>query len=277
MIATLAGPVALGAVVGLILALTGAGGGILAVPLLVFGLGLPMVKASPIGLLAVGLAAAVGAALGLHAGIVRYRAALMIGALGIATTPVGLWFAGRIPNAPLMIAFALVLAWVGLRMIRQARAALAGRAPEVDRDVLPCVLASDGRLRWTLPCARALAGTGVVSGLLSGLLGVGGGFVIVPALNRYTDLAMQSVVATSLAVITLVSLGGAASATLSGALDWDLALPFGGGAVLGLLLGRQVADRVAGPRLQQAFGAVSAVVALSLLVRGAILLVAPRA
>jgi uncharacterized membrane protein YfcA len=271
---TLAESAALGAIVGLILALTGAGGGILAVPLLVFGLGLPMAKAGPIGLLAVGLAAAVGAALGLREGIVRYRAAMMIGALGIATAPVGLWFAARVPNAPLMIAFALVLAWVGLRMIRQGGAALAGRAPPVDRDALPCVLAADGRLRWTFPCARALAGTGIVSGLLSGLLGVGGGFVIVPALNRYTDLTMQSVVATSLAVITLVSLGGAASATASGALDWGLALPFGGGAVLGLLLGRQVSEHVAGPRLQQAFGAVSAVVALSLLVRGAMLLAA---
>lgn len=274
MISTYAEPAALGAIVGLILALTGAGGGILSVPLLVFGLGLPMAKASPIGLLAVGFAAAVGAALGLREGVVRYRAALMIGALGIATTPLGLWCAARIPNAPLMIAFALVLGWVGLRMIRQARAALAGRASPVDREVLPCVLAGDGRLHWTLPCARALAGTGMVSGLLSGLLGVGGGFVIVPALNRYTDLTMQSVVATSLAVITLVSLGGATSATLSGALDWNLALPFGGGAVIGLLLGRQVAEQVAGPRLQQAFGLVSALVALSLLIRGGMLLAA---
>ena len=274
MILSVAEPAVLGAIVGLILALTGAGGGILAVPLLVFGMGLPMAKASPIGLLAVGLAAAVGTVLGLREGIVRYRAAVMIGALGIATAPVGLWLAARVPNAPLMLAFATILAWVGLRMIRQARATMAGVASEVDREILPCALGGDGRLHWTYPCARALAGTGIVAGLLSGLLGVGGGFVIVPALGRYTELTMRSIVATSLAVITLVSLGGAMSATLSGALDWGLAWPFGGGAMAGLLLGRQLAGRFAGPRLQQAFGAVSVAVAAGLLVRGARLLLA---
>ena len=73
----------LGAIIGAILALTGAGGGILAVPLLVFGLGLSMVEAAPIGLLAVGLAASVGAVLGLRQGIVRYRAAGFVAGIGI--------------------------------------------------------------------------------------------------------------------------------------------------------------------------------------------------
>ena len=61
----------------------------------------------------------------------------------------------------------------------------------------------EGRLRWTAPCAWAQAGTGAVSGVLSGLLGVGGGFVIVPSLSRFTNLQMRSIVATSLAVIAL--------------------------------------------------------------------------
>ena len=69
----------MGAAVGIVLALTGAGGGILAVPLLVFGLHLQMSQAAPVGLLAVGLAASVGALLGLREGVVRYRAALLIG------------------------------------------------------------------------------------------------------------------------------------------------------------------------------------------------------
>ncbi len=81
----------LGVLIGVILALTGAGGGILAVPLLVFVLGLSMVQAAPIGLLAVGLAAAVGALLGLRQGIVRYRAAGFIAGIGILLTPVSRW------------------------------------------------------------------------------------------------------------------------------------------------------------------------------------------
>lgn len=79
----------LGLVIGAILALTGAGGGILAVPLLVFGLGLSMVEAAPVGLLAVGLAASVGALLGLRQGIVRYRAAGFVAGIGILLTPWG--------------------------------------------------------------------------------------------------------------------------------------------------------------------------------------------
>ena len=90
----------LGSVVGVVLALTGAGGGILAVPLLVFGLHLPMQQAAPIGLLAVGLAAALGAALGLREGIVRYRAATLIRVTGMLLAPFGIWLAQRFPMHP---------------------------------------------------------------------------------------------------------------------------------------------------------------------------------
>ena len=74
---------ALGAIIGLVLALTGAGGGVLAIPLLVFGLHLPLQQAAPVGLVAVGLASAIGAFLGLHQRIVRYRAAAVIGIAGM--------------------------------------------------------------------------------------------------------------------------------------------------------------------------------------------------
>lgn len=259
--------VALGAIVGLILALTGAGGGILAVPLLVFGQHLPIMQAAPIALIAVGAASALGAALGLRDGLVRYRAAALIGITGMLLAPVGVWLARWIPNSPLTIAFSFVLAWVAWRMFNQARrtskAALTGEAPK------PCVLSpDDGRLIWTLPCARALAGTGAFSGVLSGLLGVGGGFVIVPALNRYTHLEMRSIVATSLAVIALISVGAVGGAALQGAVTWSIALPFTAGAVVAHFAGRLIAARIASTRLQKAFAIVAGAVAVLLLARG---------
>ncbi|MEY4754843.1 MAG: hypothetical protein RJA44_2518 [Pseudomonadota bacterium] len=260
----------LGAVVGLILALTGAGGGILAVPLLVFGLHLGMAQAAPIGLVAVGLAAALGALLGLREGIVRYRAALLIGLAGMLMTPLGLWLAHQLPNRPLLLGFALVLGYASWRINAQARRALApaGAAAAERPAQLPCVIDPDqGRLHWTRPCARALAGTGLMSGLLSGMLGVGGGFVIVPALSRYTDLDTRSIMATSLAVIALVSLGGVGSAAIGGLIVWPLAWPFAAGAAGGLLLGKLIAGRLAGPRLQQGFALVGALVALLLIAR----------
>jgi uncharacterized membrane protein YfcA len=257
---------ALGAVVGLILALAGAGGGILAVPLLVFGLHLTIMQAAPVGLIAVGAASAFGAVLGLREGLVRYRAAALIGITGMLLAPLGVRLARLIPNQPLMVAFAIVLAWVALRMFNQARGQPSARAEPAQ---LPCVLnPEEGRLIWTLPCAWALAGTGAVSGVLSGLLGVGGGFVIVPSLSRYTNLAIRSIFATSLAVIALVSIGGVSAAAWQGAIAWNIALPFALGAIIALLAGRRIASRLAGSRLQQGFAITSAVVSVLLLARG---------
>lgn len=256
----------LGTIIGAVLGLTGAGGGILAVPLLVFGLGLSMVEAAPVGLLAVGLAAAVGALLGLRQGIVRYRAALFIAAIGIAFAPLGLWLAHQLPNGPLAIGFAVALLYACGRIYRKAAHELHHGQPPARAAFLPCVLNPlEGRLRWTLPCARSLAITGVMSGLLSGLLGVGGGFVIIPALTRYTDLDMKSIVATSLAVIALVSTGSVITASASGVMHWAVGLPFAAGSVMGLIGGRQVARFLAGPRLQQLF-AVSGFFAAALLI-----------
>jgi uncharacterized membrane protein YfcA len=259
-----AGVLALGLVVGVILALTGAGGGILAVPLLVFGAGLNVAQAGPIGLLAVGMAAALGAVLGLRAGIVRYRAALLIAATGMLLSPAGLWVAHRIDNRWLSALFALVLLYVAFRTWRLAGGAAAS-PPSLARQH-PCVRdAATGRFIWTAPCARALALSGTVAGLMSGLLGVGGGFVMVPALQRYTNLAMQSVVATTLAVIALVSASGVVASAATGGMAWAVALPFSAGALAGMLAGRMVSARLAGPHLQIGFAAVSALVAAGMI------------
>jgi uncharacterized membrane protein YfcA len=96
---------------------------------------------------------------------------------------------------------------------------------------------------------------------------VGGGFVIVPALTRFTELSARSIVATSLAVIALASIGGVGAAAWKGTIAWDIALPFAIGSVAASLLARVIAARVAGPRLQQGFAIVSAAVAVLLLVR----------
>lgn len=255
----------LGAVVGLVLALTGAGGGILAVPLLVFGLHLDMAQAAPVALTAVAVAAALGAGLGLREGIVRYRAAALIGAAGVASAPAGIWLAKNIPDRPLMIGFAGILVYVAVRMFHatgpsgDGAAATRPAAP-------PCALdLHSGRLAWTRPCARALACTGIVSGLCSGLLGVGGGFVVVPALTRLTALDPRSIGASSLAVIALVSLGAVGGAAAQGTIAWELAVPFAAGAALALLAARRAAARWSGARLQRAF-ALTCVIVAALLV-----------
>lgn len=255
----------LGLTVGVILALTGAGGGIIAVTLLVFGAGLSMAEAGPIGLLAVGLAATLGAVMGLKNGTVRYKAALLIATAGIICSPLGLWLAQRTPNRPLTIMFACVLMYVAFRVFK--RSLPTSKAPVATKPP-PCVLDTQrGKLNWTAPCAWALTVSGVVAGGLSGLLGVGGGFVMVPALQRYTNLTAQSVLATSLAVIALVSMSGVAASSAAGHLQWAVALPFSLGALFGMACGRLIAARLAGPHLQRGFAIVSMLVAVALLVK----------
>ena len=258
----------LGTLVGVIAALTGAGGGILAVPLLVFGLHLTLAQAGPIGLMATGVSAALGALLAHQVGLVRYKAATLMAATGMALTPVGLWATTRVPTVPLTILFAAVLIYVAYRTyIRAAREAVSGSVPDDDA-FTPCKLDdSIGRLIWTVPCARVLAGWGMMVGFLSGLLGVGGGFVIVPTLRRYTNLDMRSIVPTSLTVIALVSVAGVAISAFSGSLIWTIALPFSAGALLGMVAGRVVSDRLSGAALQKGFAALCLVVAVGLVVR----------
>lgn len=256
----------LGLVVGIILALTGAGGGILAVPLLVFGIGMTVAEAGPIGLLAVGMTAALGAALGLRDGIVRYRAAILMASAGMLLAPLGLGLAHRVGNRWLGLLFAVVLLYVAFRTFSQAARPPVGMADKSPSR--PCRRDGvSGRLVWTGGCTRALAQSGAVAGMLSGLLGVGGGFVMVPALQRYTDLAMRSVVATSLAVIALVSLAGVLASTATGGMAWNVALPFSAGALAGMLGGRRVSTRLSGPHLQMAFAGVSAAVAIGMMIK----------
>ncbi|MEY2889970.1 MAG: hypothetical protein RIQ30_1568 [Pseudomonadota bacterium] len=243
-------PAGLGVFVGLIMALTGAGGGILSVPLLVFILHLPMVEASPIGLLAVTVSSALGAILALRTGLLRYRAAMLLALAGLLLSPAGLWLAHQIPNRIFVEAY------------QQSKGIF--KEPKA----VPCSLdLSIGRLIWTVPCARALIGSGALAGFLSGLLGVGGGFVIVPALKRISDLPMQSIVATSLGVLSLISLGGVAGSGLAGTMNWLVAIPFAFGAITGMMAGRLIAPKVSSQWTQLIFAGFSGLVAIGLIVK----------
>lgn len=252
---------ALGGLVGLVMALTGAGGGALAVPLLIFGAGLNLQQAAPISLTAVGASALIGAGLGLRDGVVRYRAAMVIGGVGMAVAPLGVALAQRLPQTPLLLAFAAFLLFTAWRMARPAGVTA--------RPVEPVCFRPEGarQLRWTPRCAAVMGSLGGAAGLLSGLLGVGGGFLIVPTLERRTNLDFANIQATSLGVMALVASSGLASAALHGSLAGATALPFAGGAAVGLLLGRRLSRFVPAARLRQVFAATAFGVAVLMLER----------
>lgn len=261
--------IALGALTGLVLALAGAGGTIIAVPLLIFGLHFTVAQAAPVALFAVCLSAGIGALIAHRQRHVRYRAAGFIVITGIITAPLGIWVAQHLPNTPLTLLFAAVLFFVAIRMMLHSKTPNQPPAEQPCESVsVPCRLEYDqGRLVWNWPCAGALALSGATTGFLSGLLGVGGGFVVVPALQKATNLPMQSILATSLAVIALVSAMGVITASSLGGMNWLVALPFAAGALGGMLIGRLFARRLEGPRLQQGFALVAILVALGMAVK----------
>lgn len=252
-----------GILVGLALGLTGGGGSILAVPLLIYGLGLGTKAAVSTSLAAVAVMAAVGASDAVRAGLVETRVALIFAATGMLAAPVGVIAGDVVSDAVIIIGFSLLMLIVGVRMLTRARS-----QPEESGVVRGGLLAAaglagggavcryreDGVLRLNAPCSAVLAVVGLVVGFLSGFFGVGGGFLIVPALLLITQMSIHRAVATSLLVITLISISGVGAAIVTGReLPWAITGLFVIGGIAGMFLGRRLAARLAGPMLQQLF------------------------
>jgi uncharacterized membrane protein YfcA len=258
----------LGALVGLVLGLTGAGGGILAVPALVFGLGWSLQQAAPVGLIAVAGGAAIGAIEGLRRRLVRYRAALLMAACGIPCTTLGLRLAQHLSQQWLSLAFALVMLLVALRLLRAA-APREERAAETAMGGLARIDQRTGRIRWTWPSALLIGAIGAASGFMTGLLGVGGGFIIVPLLRRYSGVSMHGIVATSLMVIAVVGGSAVLLALWHGAvIPLQATSVFAAATGAGMLIGRCLARQLSPQQVQRGFAAVLLCVSLGVLLHG---------
>ncbi|WP_271411244.1 sulfite exporter TauE/SafE family protein [Pseudomonas sp. Q1-7] len=250
--------------VGVALGLTG-GGGVLAVPALMLGLGYSLPEATPVALIAVGAAAMLGCLDGLRRGLVRYKAALLMALGGAICAPLGLQLARTLPVTALMLLFCAVLLLIAARMAGQALSAQApGALPEtLGRNCM--INVATGRFRWNARCFISLSAIGGLSGLCSGLLGVGGGFLIVPGVRQFSNLGMHGIVATSLMVIALIS-----ATTVTGFLWTGGTLPsaawvFIAAAGGGMLGGRLLSPRVPARHLQLGFALLAGLAALLLL------------
>ncbi|EXF42798.1 membrane protein [Pseudomonas sp. BAY1663] len=250
--------------VGLALGLTG-GGGVLAVPALVLGLGYSLPEATPVALVAVGASALLGGLDGLRRGLVRYRAALLMAGGGALCAPLGLLLAQVLPVAVLMLLFCAVLLLIAARMVGQALARTVAQGTSAVSCKSCRLDSTTGRFRWTPRCFLSLSLIGGLSGLFSGLLGVGGGFLIVPGIRQVSDLGMHGIVATSLLVIALISAGTVIGFWWAGGSLPSAAWTFIAAAGGGMLGGRLLAPRVSARALQLGFALLAGLAALMLL------------
>lgn len=259
----------LGSLIGLILGLTGAGGGVLAVPVLVLGLGWSMAQSSTIALVAVGSAACIGMVRGFKQGFVRFRAAILISAVGVIVVPLGQWLARELPERWLSLIFSCVMLIVAARMFGAALHNQNSREEDgFFQEKNHLINNKTGRIVWNATSLVLLSLIGFVSGVTTGMLGVGGGFIIVPALMKFSNISMSGIVATSLMVITVVSSGAVMSALISGNMVFTVeALLFVSGAVGGMLLAGQFAQRIPAKQIHQGFALLMILISMVLLGR----------
>jgi uncharacterized membrane protein YfcA len=222
----------LGALIGLSLGMLGGGGSILTVPALVYVLGQDPHAAVSASLVIVGLNAITGAWFHQRAGHVRLKSAALFGGVGLAAAFAGARLSKLLPSALLLVLFAVLMLAVAVLMLR-------GGAPKQAEGVAP--------VWW-----KVLIG-GLSVGFLTGFLGVGGGFLIVPALVLLLGMDMRDAVGSSLVVIALNSAAGVLGHLGESSVSWLIIGLLLAGGLPGLLVGTRLAQRLPVIRLRQGF------------------------
>lgn len=253
-----------GSAIGLSLGLTGGGGAIFAVPLLVYGLGLPAREAIGVSLITVGFTGALGFLQRARAGQVEFATGIVFAVAGIVGAPLGALIAGQIPELLLMALFSGLMLVIAIKMWT---ASITHDYQRPDRSVEEsgpvCKRALDGKLRITSPCAMLLGAVGFGAGVLAGMFGVGGGFIIVPALVSFASMGMQRAIGTSLFIITIISISGTVGHLMSGrTIPIETTTIFTAGSLFGLLLGTALSVRLHGKGLQKIFAVAILLVAV---------------
>jgi uncharacterized protein len=232
---------ALGLLVGVALGLLGGGGSILTVPIFVYVVVIEAKPAIAMSLAVVGAASLIGAVSHFRAGNMNPKAILVFAPPAMLGTFIGTHLAALLPSALQLVLFGAVMLGAALMMLRDRKLEPASQTAG-QFQLLPVLIA------------------GTVVGLLTGLIGVGGGFLIVPALVLFGGLPMRQAVGTSLAVIALNSLVGFIGNLGRIPMDWALIGAFIFVAGLGIVIGSSLVRRVSAAGLKRGFAVFLVVV-----------------
>lgn len=230
----------LGLTIGVLLGLVGGGGSILAVPALMYGVGMSLSRAVPTALLVVGISSAAAALPRIVRHEIGWRIAAVFGGAGVPAAFVGAALSRSLPPRLLLSGFVVLMLVAAWRMLRGDEAAGGD-----------CALPSGG-VNWRSCLPKAIA-AGLAVGFVTGLFGVGGGFVIVPALVLLLGLPMVAAVGTSLVIISINATAGFIAHLGSSSLDGRVTVAFTLAAVTGALLAGRVRPRVSDERLRRGF------------------------
>jgi uncharacterized membrane protein YfcA len=244
-------PVAVGLVIGALVGLLGGGGSVLSVPALVYTAGQDLPQAVATSLLVVGITAVV--ALLPRRRQVAWRIALLFGAAGAATAFAGAAVNRLLPEDLVLALFAALMVAAGIRMLHEKPTT--GAACAVD----------GGVVNWRRCLPRTLGG-GLVVGFLTGLLGVGGGFLIIPVLVIVLGLPMATAIGTSLVIVAVNSAAGFAAHAGDTTLDVPVTVAFTAAAVVAALAAGRLGMRLDTARLRRWFAYLVLVVAAAILV-----------
>jgi len=252
--ALLASP--LGFLIGLSLGALGGGGSILAVPALVYAAGQSPKEATTTSLVLVAMTAVIGILPHWRAGRVRLVPGLLFGLAGIGGSLLGSHWNRRVDQDVLLLAFSGVMLVAGWAMWRRNREAPAPAPRPVGAAVPVTHVALD------LPTVVKVLVAGSFVGLLTGFFGVGGGFVIVPALVLALRFSMPEAVGTSLLVITINAVIALGSRLDAGSIDWGTVIPFTVASLGGVVVGGRLAGQVDARKLTRWFVWLLAAVAV---------------
>jgi uncharacterized membrane protein YfcA len=242
--------VVLGLVIGALIGLVGGGGSILTVPALVYGVGMPLSRAIPTSLIVVGVSALFAAAPRVPRREIRWRIAAVFGGAGVAAAFGGAAVNRLLPARVVLLGFVALMLVAAWRMLRSTDEEQGG----------DCAL-PEGGVNWR-SCLPKAVGSGVVVGFLTGLFGVGGGFVIVPALALLLGLPMAVAVGTSLVIISVNSAAGFLAHLGGASIEVGVTVAFTAATVVTAVLAGRFAGRVSGDRLRTGFAVLVVGVAL---------------